>query len=100
MLALRQQQLILNDLPMKIHDFGMSIDVQTPLRKLRKQVLTDLICVSWKLKVLECPAKPPTGEERGGGLPTVLVVCGGGYRRGKEQHTPLHPFQGSADYAL
>ena len=30
---------------MKIDYFGMSRDVQTPLRRLRKQVLTDFLCI-------------------------------------------------------
>ena len=41
--ALKQQKLILNEPPMKITDFGISRDVQTLLRRLRKQVLTALI---------------------------------------------------------
>ena len=43
--ALKQQTLILNDYLMKINGFGMSRDVQTPLRRLRKQVLTDSLCI-------------------------------------------------------
>ena len=43
--APEHQKLILNDPPMKIDDFGISRDVQTPLRRLRKQVLTDFLCI-------------------------------------------------------
>ena len=59
--GLKQQQLILNDPPMKINDFGMSRDVQTPLGGVRKQVFTASICLSWKLKVLEERGKHPEG---------------------------------------
>ena len=43
--ALKQQKLNLNDLLMKIDDFGMSRDVQTALRSLRKRVLTDSLYI-------------------------------------------------------
>ena len=65
--ALKQQKLILNDPPMKIDNFGMSRDVQTPLRRLRKQVLTDSICISWKLMVLEGLLGALAGKWQGGG---------------------------------
>ena len=37
-------------------------------------------------------------QEGVGGLPAVLEACGGGYRRGREQHTPLHPCPGVGGY--
>ena len=99
--ALKQQKLILNDPPMKIDNFGMSRDVQTPLRRLRKQVLTDSICISWKLMVLEGLLGALAGKWQGGERRLTFSSGGEDPGGGRNPHTRLRdPLTGVGRYLV